>query len=135
MGTRIELTDSFMSAVMKMSEGNPGAISCIMSIMESTPEIDPHNALGGLGNILSLDTLGIYGPAIYVLWNDQCNRDDRTFIMLLRAYQLGFLDEERIRAAANPNGHRKPISPDEIRTLDDKVCSELERFKRKTSEA
>jgi hypothetical protein len=57
-----------MSMAMKMSDGNPGALTVVMSIYQHVENIDPMGALGGFGPILSLDTLGIYGPDVWMLY-------------------------------------------------------------------
>ena len=61
MKERIELTDSFLDMVMKMSEGNPGAVTALMELFTKYEAIDPESAFGGISPILSFDTHGIYG--------------------------------------------------------------------------
>ena len=75
MKSRIELTDSTVSALTKMSDGNPGAASAMVEIIQKGGKIDPDSAMGGLGAILSLDTHRIYGTDIYVLFSDICDKD------------------------------------------------------------
>lgn len=45
--SRIELTDSAMDVFMKMSDGNPGAISAMMDIHQNAEAIDPQAMMGG----------------------------------------------------------------------------------------
>jgi len=54
-------------------------------------EIDPDNIMGGLGYLLDLDTLGIYGTDIYVLWSDICGKNVAKMVTVLRGYQLGYI--------------------------------------------
>lgn len=94
---RISLHDSFMDIVMKMSEGNPGALTVIMEIVGNTKEIDKLNWAGAYGPILGLDTLGIYGSNIWVLYKDHCNQNIVHLIAVLRGWQLGFLNDSEVR--------------------------------------
>jgi hypothetical protein len=121
---RIEMTDTTMDAMIKMAEGNPGAITAIMKLMESAETVDPQSALGGVGALLSLDTHGIYGSNIWILYKDVCGMDVRKVLMLLRAVQLGYLPESRLVNA------RKPFTAEEIADLDAKVCERLEQFQK-----
>lgn len=98
---KIQLTDTTMDALVKMADGNPGAATAMIAIMKDAEKIDPDSALGGLGNILQLDDIGIYGTDIYVLWSDICERDSVKFIGVLRAVQLGFFDRRILKDAAS----------------------------------
>ena len=89
--TRIELSDSVQSAIIKMAEGNPGAVRVLCELFKWSPTIDPQSALGGLGPILSLDTEGIYGSQIWVLYKDVCGQSILNVLALLRAKQMGVL--------------------------------------------
>ena len=64
-----------MSAVMKLAEGNPGAIRAIAEMVEVTPKADPGNLLGGFGMLLNLDSSGIYGTRVWMLYKDVCGED------------------------------------------------------------
>lgn len=88
---RLTLEMSLMEAVMAMSEGNPGAVVALADILQLAPIIDPDGAMGGLGAIMLLDTLNIWGSRLYCLWNDVCSKDTRAMIAVLRAWQLGQL--------------------------------------------
>ena len=96
---RIKLTDTTMGVVIKMSEGNPGAMNVLMEMLNSKIDID--NAFGGLGSILSLDSYGIYGTDIYILFNDICESDLAKTIAVLRSVQLGFLNQCTLKDACS----------------------------------
>lgn len=96
---RIELTDSPMSAMMKMADGNPGAITVLLKLLEQGEAIDPDAAFGGFANIMSLDTHDIYGSEIWMFYKDLCDQDLINMIGLMRAVQLGFLSESALRSA------------------------------------
>lgn len=98
--SRIKLTDNSMDAIMKMSEGNPGAAILLMQMLSPEGDaIDPDAFGGGMGKILLLDTFGIYGTDIYVLHNDICERNMVYTFAILRACQLGFLRREILKDA------------------------------------
>jgi len=63
--SKLELQDSGQDIILKMGEGNPGAMSCTMDMLSNEK----------VHLILILDTLGLYGSNLYMLWSDCCNRD------------------------------------------------------------
>ena len=128
--TRIELKDTGMDAIIKMAGGNPGAMMAMGEIMEKHDEIDPQAALGGMGAIMLLDTWGVYGTGIYVLFNDKCNRDVRQILMLMRATQLGFFPHTKLQEMAHDQMREINLSDEEWEELDKKVCDQLSEFKR-----
>ena len=128
--SKIQLHDSLKDILLKMSMGNPGAISAMMEIIHQGEKIDPQCYLGHINPILYLDILQIYGTEIYILWNDQCDRDTRKLIMLLRAVQLGFLQQERLKQIAQDQMRQFLLSEEEITVLDEKVCDFLPDFQK-----
>jgi len=81
-----------------------------MELIIKTDEIDPDVMMGGLGHILLLDTLGIYGTDIYVLYSDICDRNIAKMITVLRAAHFGFISMEVVADAA----HRQDYSGKEL---------------------
>jgi len=134
--TIIKGDETMVEVFVKMSKGNPGAASALAEIWKEAPAIDPDNMLGGLGVILSFDTYGIYGTDIYILFNDQCYRDVRELLMLMRATQLGFFSETRLRQMAGDQMRSDVLTQEEMDELNDKVMAELPKFQpRMTEEA
>ena len=88
---RIDLDDNMMNMMVKMVEGNPGAINVCMQLLAD--KNDPDSFLGGMGNILSLDTHGIYGSNIWVLFKNVCGQNILNVVTVLRAVQLGLYSE------------------------------------------
>ncbi len=64
--TRITLNDTIQSTVVKMSDGNPGAMTVLMKLLQKEH---------GIFKLLKLDTLGIYGSAIWVVYKDLLGED------------------------------------------------------------
>lgn len=98
---RITLTDNALTSIAKMAEGNPGAAAALSTLFMKETEIDPDSVWNGLGPLLSLDRIGIYGPRIWLLWKDVCDMDPVKVLTLLRAAQLGIISDGVISAAAN----------------------------------
>lgn len=102
--TRIDLNDTMQSAVIKMAEGNPGALRVCMELLTKGAQIDPDDWAGGFGNLLSLDTLAAYGPRIWMLYKNVCGQDLVKTIAMLRAWQLGFTTRESLNYAIDNRG-------------------------------
>lgn len=103
--SKITLNDSGLDIVVKLSEGNPGAVSVITQLFQAT-DVDPDSALGPLGAVLALDTHKLYGSLIWMLYKDVCGHHIGKMIATLRAVQLGFMSETELFAAIN--GERLP---------------------------
>ena len=61
---RITASMDMKKMLITMSEGNPGALTCMMEMLRTDPM--------ALLDILYFDSMGIYGSKIYMLWNDCC---------------------------------------------------------------
>lgn len=92
MNTKTRLTSEMgiKEAIIEMSEGNPGALTCMMEMIDSNPM--------AMLDILYFDSLGIYGSKIYMLWNDCCDRDMNKLNETLRYFREGDISEEEIHA-------------------------------------
>lgn len=125
--SRITLSDTGLSAIRKMCEGNPGAMKALMEILKFGAQIDPYSCMGGLGVILSLDTLVIYGTDIYVLWNEICDRNTSKMIAVLRANQFGYISDQILREACHrEDGSERDVIP--VEELYSKVVERLPDF-------
>ena len=96
--------DSLIDVATKMGEGNPGALTVICQIINNGARIDPDSALGGLGAVLSLDTHGIYGSRIWMLYKDVCGGNLPLMLAALRAVQLGYVPENVLNHAIDNRG-------------------------------
>lgn len=128
--SRIQLRDTLADVVTKMSEGNPGALDAMSRIIKEHNAIDPQAAMGGMGAILLLDTWEIYGTAIYILFNDKCDRDIRRMLVLMRATQLGFFPSNRLKEMAADQMRQVNLTEEEWADLDKEVCEALKEFAR-----
>lgn len=128
--SKIQLTDSVLDVMVKMSEGNPGAVNALSVMLKEGKTIDPQGFMGGLGVILLLDTWGIYGSSIYVLYNDKCDRDIRKMLLLMRAGQLGLFPVTKIKKMAHDQAYKINLTDEEWKDIDDKVCAQLVEFQK-----
>ncbi len=87
--TRITSDMSIEEMLVTMSEGNPGALTFMIQMLNS----DPMAFL----DILLFDSMGIYGSKIYMVWNDCCNRDMRKFKETIQAFREGKFTKEEIQ--------------------------------------
>lgn len=97
---RIDLTDTLGGACAKMAEGNIGAVGCLKGLIQLNSSVDPDSALGQLSTILSLDSAGIYGTNLYLLWNI-CEKNHARVIAVMRAVQLGIIPAEKVKDACS----------------------------------
>ena len=123
--SRIKLEDTEFSAAMKMGEGNPGAILVCAMMLKRGGEIDPDDFAGGLGPLLSMDTLGIYGSRIWMLYKDVCGEDLRVTCAVLRAHQLGYISSGALKDAIDNYGEGIDVP-----ALVEKVEERLPNFQR-----
>ena len=126
--SRITLQDTLMDVLVKMAEGNPGAITAMMDILDKHDAIDPQAVMGGLGAIMLFDTLEIYGSSIYIIWNDKCGKDVRKLLVLQRACQLGFMPDSKLKEMAADQMREVDLTDEEWDAYDKQVCDRLEDF-------
>ena len=73
MREKINLNDSFyVGVVVKISEGNPGALSVITKMINGDP--------ASMMNILSLDDMNLRGSQIWVAYKDYCGESIELFM-------------------------------------------------------
>jgi hypothetical protein len=98
---RITLQDNLISAAVKLAEGNPGAVTALLELAKQNERIDPDCAFGPVGPLFQLDTLGIYGSRIWMLYKDVCGQNVLYTLAVLRAVQLGIVPPFDLDAAIN----------------------------------
>jgi hypothetical protein len=123
MNEKIELKNTTMTAIIKMSEGNPGALTVCLRLLKEVPYYDPDNIMEGLGVLLLLDTLGIYGSRIWMFYKDFCKENIGHVILVMRAYQLGIITQAQVDTAIDNMG-----AGIDINNIGNKVKAELPNF-------
>lgn len=127
----LKMTDSPTDMLAAVSKGNPGCLMLLLEIMKKHESIDPQAVMGGIGLVMLLDSYEIYGTDAYILYGDKCNHDLRTFLMLMRATQLGLFSLKRLKELSKDQMREIELSKEELDSLDEKVCAKLTEFKRK----
>ena len=126
---KITLEDDFLTMFTKMAEGNIGGLTVLMALFKETGAIDPDSALAGLGPILMMDDMGIYGSHIWILYKYICKEDLRSMVAVIRAMQLGFVSEEEIKRAIASEERGGTFELD-VSSLVAQVEEQLPAFKR-----
>jgi hypothetical protein len=130
--SKITMGDSVLDILTKMSDGNPGAVVALSETISRNAEVDPDALMGSLNTLMLLDTWGIYGADIHVLYKDKCGCDVVKMIMLVRATQLGLFPHERLKELASDHMYKINLSEEEMKDLHNQVCERLENFARST---
>jgi hypothetical protein len=87
---RINWTDSVPDAVAKIAEGNIRA-AVLYGPDETLRRNRPFELPKVIGPVMLLDSLGIYGPNVWVIFKDVCEQNHARMLAVLRATQLGML--------------------------------------------
>jgi len=114
---RISLNSSMMDAFVSLAEGNPGAIIALVELAYGYEKIDPDSAFKGWTGLLALDSAGIYGADIWVLYKDICGSSVLNVVIAIRAVQLGI--------SSWPGIQRSPV---DFNSLEIEIKKELPRF-------
>lgn len=111
---RITIFDTQISAVTKLCNGNPGAINACCLLIKEGAHIYPY--IDGYRYIMMLDSIGIYGTDIYVLWNDICQRGLAKMIAMLRIATRDPNKADLLRDACGRQDYsgRRVLQEDEI---------------------
>ena len=97
---RITTDMNIKEMIVTMSDGNPGAIACMLNMLDNNPK--------ALLDILFFDTMEIYGSKIYMLWNDCCGRDMKTFRDTINYIREGNVSKEEVHENLN-RVHAEPF--------------------------
>lgn len=93
--TKLALTDDLMTILIKMSEGNPGAVVCLTDMLKKT---DWYGDISSIMMILNFDSMELYGSKLYMLWSDCCGKDLTQLELVMRNWQMGELPLSAIHA-------------------------------------
>lgn len=105
---RLKLEMTFLDIIMAFSEGNPGAATVLMTLMENNQRIDPNDAFQRLGPFIGLDNLDCYGSNIWVFFKHLCGGDPVKMLGIMRAIQLGYTSDETVMRAIEAAKTGKP---------------------------
>ena len=112
------MTQEFEERIIRLSQGNPGALNVVINLIQNYKDTSSLMALK------ILDENEIYGPNLYVLANDHCEQDMIKFKKLVIAAHagevLGTLKTLNLSRLKELSEERYPPSPgltDEERKL------------------
>ena len=118
------MTQIEIQLITELSEGIPGAAVALAEMCKVHDAVDPYCEGGAFVELYKIQDLGLHGPNIHILFKDVCHGEPARLVMLLRAWQLGFIRADLLRAAAT----RPPAIKLDTDALWDRVCTELPRF-------
>lgn len=102
---RLKPTDEIRDGIVKMVDGNPGAVSVCVDLlkygMDKYPGMGP---AAGMSFILALDMYGIYGCRIWMLYKDLCGESIQNTISVLIARSHELISQEELDMAINNRG-------------------------------
>jgi hypothetical protein len=75
-----------------------------------------------------LDSLGIYGPNVWVIFKDVCEQNHARMLAVLRATQLGMLSSEALLEVSNRHRNEGKVKTIDVAELYFKVKDFLEDF-------
>ena len=90
---RITADMNMLEMIVTMSEGNPGAATCLMQMLQEDPM--------AMLDILWFDSMEIYGSKIYMLWNDCCGRSMTKLKETIKYLKTGVVTKEQIHENLN----------------------------------
>ena len=85
---RIKANMTLEQMLTVMAEGNPGALTFLIGMLTESP--------AAFLDILFLDSMGIRGTKLYMLWNDCCQKDMGKFEETLIAFRMGKFTRQEI---------------------------------------
>lgn len=123
MNKRLTLDDTPQTAIVKLAGGNPGATIVCAELFKRGPDIDPDNFMGGFGQLVNLDSFGIYSADIWMLYKDVCKQNIVHVVAVLRAVQMGLLTREALHHAIQNRGQGVDVAD-----VFKQVCQRLPNF-------
>lgn len=102
---RLNLDASVQDIVLAFSEGNPGALQVMIETLKATEQ-----TAQAYGCLFMYDALELYGPKLYMLWNDCLGRDINMMVRLAKLWRERKISGEFIQEHVNYEGGRgKPF--------------------------
>ena len=96
--SRLTSTDDAQSGIVKLADGNPGAVRVLCELFHASPIVDPIGVTG-FAPLDWLDTWEVYGPHIWLLYKDICGEDIVQMLTAIRAAQLDIIPSSDLTTA------------------------------------
>ncbi len=120
---RIQFADTIKDVMVKLCKGNPGGLRVLTEVYKQADRISRYNERTMI--VLLFDSLGIYGPDIWMLYKDVCGCSIPVVVGVLRAWQLGMVTQDQIKLAIATGNENNVLDLGLVRT---KVKAELDGF-------
>jgi hypothetical protein len=104
----MEPSQDMLDTVVKVCEGNPGALNIMMSMITAA---DPASAVILMPMFEKLKESGLGGSHLYCLQNDICEGRETSFFILLAGFYWDFVPLERMKKYAEQGELRQPADP------------------------
>lgn len=99
---RISLADTAQDIIIKLSDGNPGALTTLMELTKSYK-----NSFDAFPDYLAIDTMELYSSQLYMLWNDCCDRNIEKVKQIIKLYREGKITSKDIHERVKNVGYGK----------------------------
>lgn len=99
---KISVKDDFVTLLVKLSAGNPGAATCLTEFADATKQ---HPLIFAEG-LRMFGSLGLYGSQLYILWNDCLARSTGALRELVLAWVEARVEDGEILEAVKGDGCR-----------------------------
>lgn len=99
--SRLGLDDSFLDAIVKLSEGLPGATAVLNMLAAQCQRIDPAAFVNDKewGPLMTLDDKRIYGERIWKFYRGVCKNNVASMLACLRATSFGIINDQTLNEA------------------------------------
>lgn len=101
----ISPADSAEDIIVKLADGNPGALSCLGEILQVGLYKPGALCLFPLC-VDMFARLGLRGASLYMLWNDCLDRSVSGVVRLVDEWRRGVVDDDFIHRHVNASGGR-----------------------------
>lgn len=102
MNEKIRTQDDLVEIIVKLSEGNPGAMTCLTELARVAQRRPLIFAYG----VIMFEALKLRGSSIYVLWNDCLYRSTDALGVLIDLWRNDAISSETILTHVNADGGR-----------------------------
>ena len=100
---KIKMSDSVQDIVLKLSVGNPGALTTCFEIIKAKN----NDIVQSFPIFLTLDNMKLYGSYLYMLWNDCCGRNIEDVFDVIDGFKTGKITEKDINERIKNVGYGK----------------------------
>ncbi len=105
---RLNENMTFDAMVHALTNGVPGSVTALVSVVQNYRQIDPNSGMGFVGYFITLDMFMIHDQDIFKVYSSCCE-DAAKFLAVIRGLQLGFISDSQVKTVI---GHYEVASFD-----------------------